>query len=410
MPSDPTGTGSTQYGAGHDVLFLAQLPPPLHGQSAISAAVHAMLHRDPDNRVEHLWRGGAVNNQDIGRRSLRKYWQFATLVGRLLGDWITGRRYSHAYLAMAPWAHTAVRDALLARLARLTARRTLIHIHGAGLDRQLDGAGMKAKLMRACLSGTDLIAITGETAAPARSSGLFRAVHQVRNFAPDPGDPATGDVNDGADGSGDRTAMTLGWLGNLDPRKGVVTFIDAIAALRAGGMAVRGRIGGGSTAHLTLEELHRIVAEKGLADRIEICGHVENDQKSAFFDDVEVFLYPSEHDLVPLVVVEAMAHGAIPIVFDVGGLRDLVGPLLADNVIPPHLPAEQRMARLRSIIGAYAGDRRKRQADRQAARRTYCRMYTPDRFAAAMADVFRAEPNRVGHQTSTAPKPVAKPS
>ena len=206
-------------GAGHDVLFLAQLPPPLHGQSAISAAVHAMLHQDPDNHVEHLWRGGAASNQDVGRRSLRKYWQFATLVGKLIGTWISGRRYSHAYLAMAPWAHTAVRDALLARLARLSARRILIHIHGAGLDQHLVGTGLKAKLMRACLRDTDLIAITGETAAQARSSGLFRTVHQVRNFAPDPGDMVTGDGTGHADGAGDRTAITLGWLGNLDRAK-----------------------------------------------------------------------------------------------------------------------------------------------------------------------------------------------
>ena len=60
-----------------EVLFLAQLPPPLHGASAMSERIHRILAARPDVRLTHLWLGSAASNADVGRRSAAKLVAFA---------------------------------------------------------------------------------------------------------------------------------------------------------------------------------------------------------------------------------------------------------------------------------------------------------------------------------------------
>lgn len=352
------------------VLFLAQPPPPFHGQAVVAETVHGILSDELGCAVTRRWGGGAASNEDVGKRSLGKYLGFAGLLARLAGGALGGKRHDVAYLGLVPWAHTVLRDGLLAGMAKLQARRVWVHVHGDGLASLLSGRGLKSRLARRLLSGTELIAATSDTAQAAEASGIFSRVVYLPNLAPDPGAPRRFE----------RDELVVSCLGNLDPRKGVLDFVEVIKAATDKGMRVRASIIGGATAALGVEELRRRVADRGLADVITVTGRVEDKPKSDILADSDVFLYLSRHDLAPLSLIEGMAHGCAPLLLDIGGLREMVGEGLAHNVLDPARQGQELTAACLQRLEQYRQDRSSLDADRNAARARFLDAYSPEAF------------------------------
>ncbi len=376
------------------ILFLAQLPPPVHGVSAVSQQVCLQLAEMPGVQLFPLWAGGAGSLQDINRKGLKKIGQFAFLLFRLAGQYLAGRRYDFAYLTLAPWTHAALRDGLLAFAARKLAVRPLVHLHGEGLDHVLCDHALKNRLLRWLLKDTELIAITSGAARQAAASGLFRAVHILPNMVPPPRSLPVS-RRDAEKSDSDAALVKIGFLGNLDTRKGVKVFVDVFGVLTrvlppSLMKNIQGVIAGAPTAMMSAEQLEEYIREKKLEDSVRYAGGVYGEEKDAFLQSLDVFLYPSGHDHAPLVLLEAMSCGAVPIVYDTGGIREMLGEELAGNVIDPaHHEETQRHADvLADVIVRYLENRDLLEKDRLLARIRYDNMYTPEQFAARLAVIF----------------------
>ncbi|WP_029031217.1 glycosyltransferase [Salinarimonas rosea] len=390
--STPEHRRSSRVGRRATSLFLVQLPPPRHGATLVADAIRRMLVADGRVAVEHLWGGSARAIADIGRKTPAKLLGFGGLVARLLARRLVGRRADTAYLSFTPWAHTAVRDALVAMLAKGVADRVLVHVHCEGLDAMIDGTSRKDAFLRRAFAGTELVAITGETARIGRASGLFRDVHLLYNHALDPGEP----------GIAPEGPLRVGWFGRFDPRKGVLAAIDAAAAARAAGHDIRLAIGGSPTVELDAEALEARLRAAGLADVTETRYNPDEDGKAEFLSRLDVFLYPSEHDHAPLALIEGLAHGLVPIVLTQGGIPEMVGPRFATNVIERTLPPQERVQRMAARIAAIAADREGLLADRRAARARYLSSFSEDAFETRLLDIFGAVPHSGPARAATA--------
>lgn len=353
------------------VLFLAQTPPPHHGQSAIAALVREVFETDAEMIIDQKWRGGAQSNKDVGKKSVGKYLGFVGFLLELLFLALIGRRYDFAYMGIAPWAHTALRDALLAGFAKMLSRRTWIHVHGNGLTDLIAKPGFTGAIIRRLLSGTEVVAITEEACQSARASGLFARVLPLANMSMDPGEP---------DAAGNGT-VTIACLGNLDPRKGVLDFVDAVSLVGQKHAQVRGVIIGGATAQLDVEDVRERAAGYGADTRIDVTGWVSEERKSALLAEADIFLYLSRHDLAPVALIEALAHGCAPIVLDIGGLAEMVGRDLNGNVITETEPRAS-LGHACAMMEAYLADPRALARDKHLARQRYLDAYSPKIFRA----------------------------
>ncbi|HUS98532.1 MAG TPA: glycosyltransferase family 4 protein [Hyphomicrobiaceae bacterium] len=377
VESNPVGSKSNRT-----VLFLAQMPPPLHGVTTMSKRVRGFMQDMPGVRVEHMWLGGARTLHDVGKSSIRKVAGFAWLLLRLAGRAISGRRYSMTYQTLAPHGEAAIRDALIIGVARWLSPRTLVHLHTQGLDEVLKGKSLSQKFIRYALCGTELIAISAHVGEAARRSGIFSAVHALPNYVPDPG-RLTPEAS---------PAIRCGYLGNLDPRKGVLRFVDVVSRMNADGIAVEGVIAGGPTKHLTTKDLQRYISQKGAGDFIKAPGFVSEAEKSRILHGLDFFIYPTDHDLAPLVVLEAMAHGAIPIVFDTGGLREMVGVEFQDHVIAEKGNPEVYAGKMVAIVRAISADPGRLARAKETARRHFELHYTEAVYRSRLASVVDSTP------------------
>lgn len=370
------------------VLFLAQLPPPVHGVTVVSKRVSDILSAQPDTTVEHLWRGGARSLADIGSKSISKVLELTSLAGTLVARALIGPRTDIAYLTFTPWSHAALRDGALAWLAGLSARRVLVHLHTEGLAGVVIGRGLRERALRRLLKGSELIAITEETARLAEGSGIFARVNRLPNMAEDPGEeclmPRAARPDD--------SPLHCAYLGNYDERKGVLDFISVIAALRDRGIAVRATLAGGETAALSRQDLALEVTRCGLEEVVDLVGFLSQEEKMALMCEADLFIYPTRHDHAPLVLLEAMAGGAVPLTLDAGGISSLMGDELAINVLSHRMARDLVREAMTERAVSYAIDRAALRRDSRRARARYLERFSPAAFEAGVTRIINARP------------------
>jgi glycosyltransferase involved in cell wall biosynthesis len=95
--------------------------------------------------------------------------------------------------------------------------------------------------------------------------------------------------------------------------------------------------------------LNKIIAEVGVADRVDIRGRVDHERLfETLTHEVDVFLFPSLHDDGPLAVAEALACGLPVVCLDIGGPPAIAGDRAI--AVDPQGSMEQVVERLAAAL------------------------------------------------------------
>ena len=123
------------------------------------------------------------------------------------------------------------------------------------------------------------------------------------------------------------------WLfvGTLEPRKNLVTLIDAYAALPASERLPL-VIGGGKG--WLYDDVFAAVERHGLRDAIRFTGFLPAENLPLWYNSAETFIYPSVYEGFGLPVVEAMACGTPVITSSASSLPEAAGD--AALIVSPH--------------------------------------------------------------------------
>ena len=137
----------------------------------------------------------------------------------------------------------------------------------------------------------------------------------------------------------------FGFLGQLNPNKGVRTLLDAAAAMAP------------QEARFVVAGAGRLEAEVAArsSDQLEYRGWVNGTAKERFFADIDCLVVPSLWaEPAGLVVGEAAVRGVPVIAAEVGGLPEYVPPSCRDLLFPPG-DAERLVQRLRTFAASPSG-------------------------------------------------------
>jgi len=131
----------------------------------------------------------------------------------------------------------------------------------------------------------------------------------------------------------DRTTSRLLWVGRLIEEKGVVYLIEAmkwvnieipkIKLILIGEGRLKGRL--------------KRLAER-LSVQVEFMGELPNSDVLRWMEDVDLFILPSLHEGLPLVLLEAMASCLPVVATSIGGIKDVVVDGETGILIPPKNP------------------------------------------------------------------------
>jgi PEP-CTERM/exosortase A-associated glycosyltransferase len=121
-------------------------------------------------------------------------------------------------------------------------------------------------------------------------------------------------------------SYVAGFIGSFYAYEGLEMFVKALHAMRDSDLNVKGLLVGGGPEDKKLRDL---VDELGMQDRIIFTGRVPHSDVEAYYDLIDVLVYPRKParltDIVtPLKPLEAMAMGKVFIASNVGGHIELV--------------------------------------------------------------------------------------
>ena len=211
-------------------------------------------------------------------------------------------------------------------------------------------------------------------------------------------------VDDVAFGVDPAPPRHLLFVGRLEiEQKGGDLLLDSVAQARA--------LLGASTPPLIIagtgpdrEAMERQVRRLGLDDVVQFHGHVEGVDKYRLMASAYAVLMPSRWESFGLVAVESMAAGAPLIAFDVGPLRDVVGPNNA-RLVPPFDTARYAREIVATVRDADALGALRRSG------REWARRYNWDHLAAQQEDHYLASVARAAPRGRLTPtRPVFPPS
>ena len=184
------------------------------------------------------------------------------------------------------------------------------HDHGKGNDK--DGKG-HAALERRGYAAADLIGAVSDSVA---MSHVAAGAPAGRMLVIPNGAPAASSI-------AARTEPLVGFVGRIAPVKGVPRLLRAMRIVRASRPDARLVVIGpaeASTAYL--RRLRRLACEPGLRGAVTFVGPSRPDR---WYPKLACLALASESEGMPLVLLEAMAHGVPCVAPDVGGIRDTLG-------------------------------------------------------------------------------------
>jgi glycosyltransferase involved in cell wall biosynthesis len=316
---------STFFVAGH-------LPPPVHGESVATAAFVDIL--EAVSEASEVRIDVRRISEDPQRSRLTHHLQRSRRVAAAIISLVRGRRHALGLYVSADAGLGMAYTMALCLTARCCGLPAYVHHHSASYL----GTTPELRMKLLCgIAGPRTGHIVGCELTARRFEKLYRRTNVdvvPIGYAVDR--PVSSDRRPAPrrnDAGGPARRIRVGHLSNLSVAKGLVDVFTTVEALSGQGMAVTLLIAGPPASEADGDRLHQLLA--GTPHHVEYIGPVSGAAREEFFENVDVFIFPSRyrHESFGLVVGEALVRG-VPVVATASGCltAELVGS--AGRILP----------------------------------------------------------------------------
>lgn len=356
------------------LLIIAQLPPPVHGAAVVNAMVVnsseirkrfdvEVVPIDVSSRLSELRKFSAVKVV----RSLR-------VLVKILGS-VVFNRPRICYLTLAPHGYAFYRDCVFVAVFRIFQVPHVIHLHGRGMAGS-HREGVPAFLAKFALGKAMVIHLS-----PLLLSDIARFVcpSHVRIVANGVSDPFIGQPIQKP-----RNLVTnILFLSTMLESKGPWVLLEALSILKQQGLPFKAIFAGPWRDSLNADEFNQFLQRAGLESQVQHVGPVYGDAKNTVLCAADILAFPThyENEAFPLVVLEGMAAGLVPVTSNIAALPDIVGEV--GFLVPPQNPVALAQALTKLLLDAdlLASLQLKSRA-------RYEEKFTSERFELSLAQVF----------------------
>jgi len=298
------------------ILFIVQLPPPVHGASMVNKILVDNKKIIDIYRPDVLQSQLAYTMEDLGSFSFKKIFAAFFIFFKLSGKLILNR-YELVYFTLSPLGLAFYKDAILVFLIKLLSKsKIVIHLHGKGIKNETK-SNLKKTLYRLVFKNTKVILLAEvlyddiKEIYPKKSyilaNGITAGIHAIS-----PVD------------SNKPKITTFIYLSNLMRGKGILIFLESIKTLQPLNNKFRVFIVGPS-ADITIKEVKQYIYENKISN-VEVIGPVYGEDKYNYLLKSDVFVLPTHYrnECFPLSILEAYQSGLAVISTDNGAIPDMI--------------------------------------------------------------------------------------
>lgn len=298
------------------ILMIAPLPPPVHGSAMMTQYIKDSEFINERICIDWINLSTSRSMDEIGKKSLIKYWRFALAYIKTFCNLLT-HRYDACYIALTCHGNGFIKDAPFALLCKLFGKKLIIHQHNKGMSKDVDKQVFRWLFQMVYKNST--VILLSWRLYPDIEKIVSR--EQVR-ICPN-GIPET-DVY--SRNESQSTIPQILFLSNLIESKGVLVLLDACKILKEKGYLFNCRFVGGETKEIDASRFQKEVEKRGLNDFVKYAGKKYGKDKYKEFSDSDMFVFPTyyKNECFPLVLLEAIQQ-KIPVVSTTeGGIPDIV--------------------------------------------------------------------------------------
>lgn len=295
-------------GRGPRLFLIGAQPPPVHGMSAVNAAIRDRLQTQCELAIINL------SAPDLERTIRTRARRFVTVVEGARQFLSTARRSDKLYMSISGGLGQIYEIAFLLAARRLHMRCYLHHHSYSYLDAP---TALTNLLMRAAGDSATHVALSRRMADRLVELYGVRHVIPISNAA-----LLMGDFSPAALRS---TLRTIGFISNISAEKGVFDFLELMSAIESNGLPIAGLLAGPFTDRETEKAVR---ARLSTLRAVTYLGPRYGVDKDEFFRSIDGLIFPTRYvnEAEPLTIHEALMHGVPVIAYGRGSIPELLSP------------------------------------------------------------------------------------
>lgn len=300
------------------ILFLFQLPPPIHGASSVNKSIFDSNFIRQELDCSFIDISPASEISDIGKVSLKKIGKTFFIFAKSIYKFIHVKP-DIVYLTLSPTGPGFIKDAALAIALKLIGANMVFHLHGKGINDARQRNIILNYFYKLTFKNSHVINLSEKL-----YSDIENLVSRDRISV----------VNNGVKSHTYRNEkpkippIRFLYLSNLTREKGVMEFLRACAANSAYSQSFTAIISGKFSNKAFAQEFRDLYKQLNLSNVTLFDGGVYGDDKLKIIENSHVMVLPTyfSRECFPLTLLEAMsAHMAIISTAE-GAIADLVLP------------------------------------------------------------------------------------
>ncbi|CAM4099432.1 glycosyltransferase [Zobellia roscoffensis] len=297
------------------LLLMMHLPPPVHGASVVGKQIQDSSLINIRFKTTYINMSASTNVADVGNVSFKKilflirnWWECVTTVISL--------RPALCYITPTSDGWGFYRDFLLVQTLKIFNVKIILHFHNKG-SKDWNSKKVNRTLLKTFFKKVKII-LLGKELYPEKAP----FIEEKDVFYCPNGMPALSNKK----GSRDKNEpIRFLYLSNMMETKGVFELLEACYILKEKGYQfICDYVGGYKD--VTESTFKEKVKELNLTGHVTAHGPKYGDDKKEFFDQADVFVFPTFYhgECFPLVLIEAMDYSLPCITTDNGAIPSLV--------------------------------------------------------------------------------------
>ncbi len=315
------------------ILFLIQLPPPVHGASVVNKSIQnsALINNSFDTRYVNI--SPAKELSDIGKFSIEKLLSAIRIYTNSIKVLLEFKP-DLVYLTLSPHGLAFYKDGLLAIMIKLLGGKLVFHMHGKGIRNIVRKSFFKRVIYRLVFKRVDVIHL---------AECLFSDIEDVRDQSKTITAVANGipPINENKVESKNEI-FTFIYLSNLVRSKGADILVQAAGVIpEAYQKKFQVLIVGKAVDPDYVDEIKQLVALNA-QNNVQLLGGMYGSDKTNELIRAHVFVFPTwyRNECFPLAILEAMSTGLPVISTDEGAIADIVDAGKTGEILHINTPEE----------------------------------------------------------------------
>ena len=291
------------------LIFVAQLPPPLHGASRCNFISRGVLLKNGVKVIDIDFNFSSTLS-DLRKLSFKKFSYSISVFFKIILSCFSRSKF--VYFSMSPTGLALLRDIFYILTFKFFGKKVIIHLHGKGLRNASSGVSHLVKL---AFQRSYVISLS-----KALKNDVSHLVEDGRHF-----ECMNGAMDCWLGREVDSAPLKILFFSNLRVSKGIDYYLEICKSLFDNGCFFSAYIAGPFTSDFSINDLNAFYdVNPGLKDRIIYLGELDDVSKSSVLSSVDVLVHPSRNDAFPLVILEALSAACLVIASDQGGIPDIL--------------------------------------------------------------------------------------